>query len=113
MSRALVIKLEAPALETTTTVPTECVLDVTDLGDVTGVEIINLAHDTGQRAPGSRGVASLNTGERVGWSYDKEADAFYVSIGEHGTVDQRDARCTVGGSNDGLLVSVTVELNEE
>jgi len=111
MARALVIKLEAPPLEATTTVPTECVLDLTGFGAVIGVEIINLAHNTRQRPPGSRGVALLGSGERVAWSYDPEADAFYVSIKEDRSREQRCAKCTVRGASDGRLVSVIVEVD--
>jgi uncharacterized protein YuzE len=112
MVRTLVITLEATEAEPTTTAPTDCVLDVNGLGDVIGVEIVNLAHNTGQRAPGSRGLATLCSGERIGWSYDQEADAFYVTITEDRSIDQRSARCSVGGTRNGRLTSVTVEWNE-
>jgi uncharacterized protein YuzE len=112
MTRSLVVNLEAVEGEATSTVPTECVLDVTGLGDVVGVEIVNLTHSTGRRAPGARGVATLGSGERVSWSYDLEADAFYVSIKDDRSLDQRCARCSVGGTKDGRLVQVTVELDE-
>lgn len=112
MTRALVINLGTPGAEAITTVPTECVRDITGFGDVIGVEIVNLAHNTGRRVPGGRGLATLGSGERVSWSYDQEADAFYVSIKEDRTLDQRCARCSVGGTKDGRLVSVTVELDE-
>lgn len=82
MSRVLVVNLGESPVEATATVATECVLDISRFGDVVGVEIISLAHGTGQWAPGSRGIASLNTGERVSWSYDQEADTFYISIKE-------------------------------
>ena len=113
MTRTLVVILEAAVAEATTTMLTECVLDVTGLGDVVGVEIVNLAHSTGQRAPGTRGLATLDSGECVSWSYDQEADAFYVSIKEDRSLDQRCARCSVGGTKDGRLVNVTVELDVE
>lgn len=113
MTKALIINLEGPGVEATTTVPTECVLDVTGLGDVIGVEIVNLAHNTGWRVPGSRGMATLGSGERVSWSYDQEADAFYVAIKEDRSLDQRCVRCAVGGTKGGQLVSVTVRLDQD
>ena len=112
MTRVLVVNLEAPEAEAFTTVSTECVLDVTGMGDVIGIEILNLAHSTGQRAPGSQGLATLGSGERVTWSYDQEADAFYVSLRKDRSLDQRCARCSIEGTKDGRLVSVTVEVDE-
>ena len=113
MSSALVINLDGLPVEETATVPTECVLDISGLGDVIGVEIINLEHTTGQRAPGSRGMALLSSGERVRWSYDQASDAFYVSISDSRSLDQRSAHCTVTGTNAGYLASVTVEAAED
>lgn len=113
MTRTLVIHLETSKEEPTTAVPTDCVLDLNGFGDVIGVEIINMAHNTGHRAPGSHGLATTGSGERVHWSYDQEADAFNVSIKEERSIDQRNARCSVGGARDGRLIRIAVEYSKE
>lgn len=113
MTRALVITLDAASAEAITTVVTECVLDMTGMGDVIGVEILSLARNTGLRAPGSSGMATLGSGQRVGWSYDYEADALYIRIHEERSLDQRCVPCTVSGTMDGRLTHVTVEVDQE
>jgi hypothetical protein len=113
MPRVLVINLEGPGVDAIRIVQTECVLDIAGLGDVTGVEILSLVYNTGCWVPGSRGMAILGSGERVGWSYDHDADAFYASIDRRDrTLDQRVELCSVGIAEDGRLISVTVEMEE-
>jgi len=105
---SLVITLEVTVVGPTSAVQTECVLDLNGLGEVIGLEIVNLEHSTGWKVPGIVGHAKLGSGERVRWSYDQEADAFYVAVKQDQSVDQRCARCSVGGTSEGGIASVSI-----
>ena len=64
----------------------DCVLDLTYLGDVVGVEILDLR----RQLSGGR-VEALSAGGQIQWSYDDEIDAFYVQILEDRAQVQRSA----------------------
>lgn len=60
-----------------TRVDFDCVIDQTDLGDVVGIEVLDLE----QQLAGGRAPVPPSDGF-PGWSYDKEIDAFYVRVAD-------------------------------
>lgn len=54
-----------------------CVIDLTFLGEVVGVEVL----DFGRQLSGGTAPSCLNNGD-VRWSYDPEVDAFYVHVSD-------------------------------
>lgn len=54
-----------------------CVVDVTTLGAVVGVEILDVTQQLGIDA---RAVGSIRVTDDFHWSYDPEVDAFYLRL---------------------------------
>jgi len=67
----------------------DCVVDLTDFGDVVGVEILDLRR---QLSGGT--IEGSPTGSKIRWSYDDEIDAFYVRLSDGRGQAQRGATCT-------------------
>jgi uncharacterized protein YuzE len=63
--------------ETTSSMKVSCVVDLTDFGDVVGVEILDL-----RRQLSGAVVESSHPASDIRWSYDAEIDAFYIHLME-------------------------------
>jgi uncharacterized protein YuzE len=108
MRTELVISFYAGQIKGATAAPIDCVLDLNSFGDVVGVEILNLAHLTQCRLDESEGKASLGSREDVRWSYDTEADAFYITLREERSLDQLCSECTIEGDDKGNIARIIV-----
>ncbi len=64
----------------------DCVVDLTDFGDVVGVEILDLRR---QLSDGI--IEGSPAGSKIRWSYDDEIDAFYVRLTDGQSQVQRGA----------------------
>jgi uncharacterized protein YuzE len=81
-----------------------CVVDLTYLGDVVGVEIL----DFGRQLSG--GVAPISPkGGGVRWSYDPEMDAFYIHVAEGSGQVQRKATAVAFLDSDGQLTAIELQ----
>lgn len=67
----------------------ECVLDLTYLGDVVGIEVLDL-----RKQLGGGSVSSFRAEGKVRWSYDDKIDALYIYIGHGSGQVQRSATAT-------------------
>jgi uncharacterized protein YuzE len=83
----------------------KCVVDQDRLGDVIGVEILDIRRQTGGAVIESRTVT-----QDFRWSYDSEIDALYVHITRGSAPVQRDAigRACIAG--DGTLAAIEVQV---
>jgi uncharacterized protein YuzE len=55
----------------------ECVVDLTYVGDLVGIEILDLS----RQLSGGTALAQLSDSD-VRWSYDSEMDAFYLHVSD-------------------------------
>jgi uncharacterized protein YuzE len=77
----------------------DCVVDLTDLGQVVGIEVLDLRS---QLAGGTVGPLTVNSSIR--WSYDDEIDALYVHVAAgRGQVQRRTAAQAGLDSNDRVV----------
>jgi hypothetical protein len=81
-----------------------CVVDLTDFGDVLGIEVLEW-----QRQLSGGKIVAPSASERVRWSYDEEIDALSIHLREGYSQVQRPATCVV--SLDGSKRVVCVELS--
>jgi len=99
-----------PAAEPAKRVSVECVLDSDGLGNIVGVEIINLRLAAGQHmfrgCPGNS--VSFFNGTR--FSYDDEVDAFYLYLCEGRSLDQRVEDCDVLLDEHGTFIGLEITL---
>lgn len=76
----------------------DCVIDQTDLGEIVGIEILDLVRQlAGGRAP-SAPLAGFPR-----WSYDEEIDAFYVHLADGRAQVQKSGSCTAYVDQEGQL----------
>jgi len=109
MRTELVIGFYPGQIKGTTAASIDCILDLDSFGDIVGVEILNLVHLTRCRLNDSEGKASLGSREDVKWSYDSEADAFYITLRGERSLDQLCSECTLEGDEKGNIARVIVE----
>ena len=85
----------------------DCVIDQTDLGEIVGVEILDLVRQLG----GGRAPCALLAGFPR-WSYDEEIDAFYIHLAAGRAQVQKSGSCTAYVDQEGQLsaLEVTVTL---
>lgn len=85
----------------------DCVLDLTDFGEVVGIEVLDLRRQL------AGGVVELPEPDGdVRWSYDGEIDAFYLHVADGRGQVQRSARARAQLDSMGRLVRMDVELPE-
>ena len=80
-----------------------CVLDLTDFGDVIGVEVLDLARQLDGGAmdpPRSKGAIS--------WSYDDEIDALYIHVADGRGQVQRTATASAYIDTSGRVVRLEI-----
>lgn len=82
------------------------VIDLSGLGELVGVEILDFKRQTGAMTPGCIGDAPPRCG------YDAEIDAFYVRIAEGNSPIQKKARGTVALDADNHILGLTIILIE-
>jgi hypothetical protein len=87
----------------------DCVLDITGLGEVVGIEMIGLASQTDGEILVGVTEAFLDSGEAVRFSYDAKSDAFYVRVPGGRSLDQVAASCVLVRDSDGHLVRLVVD----
>jgi len=85
--------------------PLACVVDLTYLGEVVGVEVL----DFGRQLSGGTAPTSPK-GAEVRWSYDPEVDAFYVHVAEGPGQVQRKATAVARLDSDGQLAVLELQL---
>lgn len=83
----VVLELRNPIGDTSSTV-VEAVLDLDGQGDVVGIEILDLAAQSGLPAEQISEALDLPSTE-LSWSYDKNADAFYARRTGERSLDQQ------------------------
>jgi hypothetical protein len=67
-----------------------CVVDLTDFGDVLGIEVL-----AWQRQLSGGKIVAPSVSENVRWSYDEEIDALSIHLREGYSQVQRPATCVV------------------
>jgi len=84
-------------------VPFNGVVDVTDLGDLVGLEILDFRSQLGSAEPSPSAGDGLPR-----WTYDEEMDAFYVRVAD-GTADtQRTVVGTAALDGDGRVTQIRI-----
>ena len=80
-----------------------CVLDLTDFGDVIGIEVLDLARqlDGGTTEP-------LRWTGVISWSYDDEVDALYIHVAEGRGQVQRSAIATAHLDSNRRVVGLAI-----
>lgn len=81
----------------------DCVIDQTDLGDVVGIEVLDLRQQLG----GGQ-VPIPPSDELPRWSYDAEIDAFYARVGEGRSQVQKAGSGVAHLNGEGLLTVLDV-----
>jgi uncharacterized protein YuzE len=83
----------------------ECVVDQTDLGDVVGVEVLDLRK---QLSGGT--VLPPSHDSKIRWSYDAEMDALYLHVVDGRGQAQRRSKALAHVDSSGRLVQLDVPL---
>jgi uncharacterized protein YuzE len=87
------------------TVPLQSVVDVTYLGEVVGVEVLDFRRQlSGATAPASPAGSSIR------WSYDPEIDAFYLHVTDGPAQVQRDEMAVAYLSSDNQLTGLQLRI---
>ncbi len=81
-----------------------CVIDVTSLGEIAGVEILDLRVQLSGLEP----EHPSGSGD-VRWSYDEEVDAFYLHLLRESAPVQQSATCRVQLDVDRRMVGLAIE----
>ena len=105
------------------TVPIGFVLDFNAFGEIIGLEILDLRHCLGRRCLKGFEEAIAAHPKPLSYSYDKDADAFYLKMGRERSPDafyltmhlERSVdQCTVGGTvmldADGRIVGFQADV---
>jgi len=100
-----VLHLHILSSDATNSSQLRCVLDLTDLGQVIGVEVLDLTAqlDGGVIAP------SRSSGE-IQWSYDAEIDALYIHVASGRGQVQRSVVANAELDDAGRIVEISVPL---
>ena len=107
----LIVNLCPSLVEQSKSINLECVLDFNEYGEVIGIEIIDLKYYAGDKVLDGRKWASINKKEGVRISYDEESDAFYLSISDEKSVEQRSVNGKLILDKKGYMVKLEVDLN--
>jgi hypothetical protein len=87
-----------PESEALRSITLSCVVDLTYLGEVVGLEVL----DFGRQLSGARAPVSPRRGG-IRWSYDAEVDAFYLHVADGpGQVQRKERAVAYLGSDDQL-----------
>lgn len=87
----------------------DCVLDLSGLGDVVGIEILGLASLTSDRIMKGVTDARTETGQSARVNYDASSDALYVKVPGDRPLDQIDARAVLVRSGDGRITRLVID----
>lgn len=98
------------ALEPDRDVSVEGVLDFDGMGNVIGVEIIDFRFLVGEQVLAGFAMGSTNFSDGTKFRYDEEADAFYLSLMEGKSLDQRVEECRVLLDRCGRFTGLEVAL---
>ena len=105
--RGDVLHLQISGADAVRSFEVRCVVDLTDFGEVVGVEILDLVRQLGggeMDPPRHKGAIS--------WSYDDEIDALYVHVAEGRGQVQRSLMATAHVDPSGRVVAVAVPVPE-
>lgn len=87
----------------------DCVLDVSGLGDVVGIEILGLASRTSDRIMDGVTEARDETGRIARVNYDASSDALYAKVPGDRPLDQIDARAVLRRNADGRITMLVID----
>ena len=85
----------------------QCVLDLTDFGEVVGVEVLDLS----RQLDGGTITPPPGSGQ-ITWSYDAEIDALYIHVADGRGQVQRSALANAETDAAGRLVALTIPIPE-
>jgi uncharacterized protein YuzE len=103
----------APNLGHAKVLPLEMVLDYSESGEVIGVEIINLAFETGKNCLGLINGTVPTQGDELKFSYDEDCDAFYLRLRSGRSLHQKVVRGKACLDSDSRIVSLSAEWHHE
>jgi hypothetical protein len=91
------------ATEPVRSIEIDCVVDLTYLDEVIGVEVLDLRRQTGGATPGPSPASS-----QLRWAYDDEIDAFYLHVADGRGQLQSSATANASLDSGGRLVRLEI-----
>jgi uncharacterized protein YuzE len=79
----------APDAKRSAAQPLKMVLDFDELGEVVGIEIINMLLKTGKNSLNVINQSVWTDGDGRGYSYDEDSDSFYLRLKDGRSVEQK------------------------
>ena len=101
-----------PTLNSSRKSSCEFVLDYDAMGNVIGIEIINLKLHAGPNSLGAIDRSLRSTLARMNYNYDDDSDCFYLQLAKDASIDQKAVDGVMTFNQEGEIIALSADAEE-